>query len=106
MSKICFDLISWKTLIKLNNKLPTKLRSKTIQKSTIINNKEIFNMSSVLNMFNKSKTKPGFKRKIFFNKLPRILIKKNTYEMGVGLMKKTSEKSIVRLVKVAAGVKQ
>ena len=100
------DLISWKTLIKLNNKLPTKLRSKTIQKSTIINNKEIFNMSSVLNMFNRSKTRPGFKRKIFFNKLPRILIKKNTYEMGVGLMKKTSEKSIVRLVKVAAGVKQ
>ena len=100
------DLISWKTLIKLNNKLPIKFRSKTIQKSSIIHNKEIFNMSSILNMFNRSKTKPGFKRKIFFNKLPRILIKKNTYEMGVGLMKKTSEKSIVRLVKVAAGVKQ
>ena len=100
------DLISWKILIKLNNKLPIKFRSKTIQKSSIINNKEIFNMSSIINMFNRSKTKPGFKRKIFFNKLPRILIKKNTYEMGVGLMKKTSEKSIVRLVKVAAGVKQ
>ena len=100
------DLMSWKTVIKLNNKLPSKLRSKTIQKSSKISNKEIFNISSLRKMFNKSKTKPGFKRKIFFRKLPRILIKKNTYEMGVGLMKQTSEKGIVRLVKVAAGVTQ
>ena len=100
------DLISWKTIVKFNNKLPFKLRSKTIQKSSTVNNKEIFNISSILKMFNRSKTRPGFKRKIFLSKLPKILIKKNTYEMGVGLMKKTSEKSIVRLVKVAAGVKQ
>ena len=57
-------------------------------------------------MFNKSKIKPGFKRKIIFKKLPRILITKDTYKMGLGLMKKTSEKGIVRLVKVAAGVEQ
>ena len=100
------DLLSWKTVVKLNNKLPSRLRSKTIQKSSIISSKEVFNMSSLSKMFNKSKTRPGFKRKIIFRKLPRILIKKNTYEMGVGLMKKTSEKGIVRLVKVAAGVKQ
>ena len=50
--------------------------------------------------------KPGFKRQIIFKKLPRILITKDTYRMGLGLMKKTSEKGIVRLVKVAAGVEQ
>ena len=53
-----------------------------------------------------SKMKSGFKRKIFFKKLPRILITKDTYRMGLGLMQKTSEKGIIRLVKVAAGVKQ
>jgi len=50
--------------------------------------------------------KPGFKRKIFFKKLPKILSTRDTYKMGLGLMKKTSEKSIIRIVKVAAGVKQ
>ena len=37
---------------------------------------------------------------------PKILIAKDTYKMGYGLMKKTSEKGIIRLVKVAAGVEQ
>jgi len=57
-------------------------------------------------MFKISKMKSGFKRKIFFRTLPKILITKDTYRMGLGLMKKTSEKGIVRLVKVAAGVRQ
>ena len=57
-------------------------------------------------MFSKSKNKPGFKRKIIFKKLPKILITKDTYKMGLGIMKKTSEKGIIRLVKVAAGVEQ
>ncbi len=57
-------------------------------------------------MFTTNKLKPGFKRKIFFTKLPKILIAKDTYKMGYGLMKKTSEKGIIRLVKIAAGVRQ
>ena len=101
------DSIGWKTIIKINNKLPMKIRSKTIQNSSIVNTKQLFNLSSIKKMFNTSKTKPGLKRKIFFFlKLPKILIRKNTYEMGFGLMKKTSEKGIIRLVKVAAGVRQ
>jgi len=100
------DSIGWKTLINLNNKLPSKIRSKTIASSSKIDTKEIFNLSSINKMFNASKTKPGFKRKLLFKKLPKILITKDTYQMGYGLMKKTSEKGLVRLVKVAAGVKQ
>jgi len=100
------DSIGWKTLIKLNNKLPSKIRSKTIASSYKIDTKQGLNFSSINKMFNKSKTKPGFKRKLLFKKLPKILITKDTYAMGYGLVKKTSEKGIVRLVKVAAGVKQ
>ncbi len=100
------DSVGWKTLIKLNNKLPSKIRSKTIEESSTINTKKVFNLSSINKMFGTSRTKPGFKRKIFFKKLPKILITKDTYKMGFGLMKKTSEKGLVRLVKVAAGVKQ
>ena len=100
------DYIGWKTLIDLNNKLPSKIRSKTIEKSIKNINKEVFNLSSIKKMFKISKTKPGFKRKIIFKKLPKILVTKHTYKMGYGLMKKTSEKGIIRLVKVAAGVEQ
>ncbi len=57
-------------------------------------------------MFDTSKINPGFKRKLFFKKLPKILITKDTYKMGLGVMKRTSEKGIIRLVKVAAGVNQ
>ena len=100
------DSIGWKTIIKLNAKLPSKIRSKTIEKSSTRKTKQNFNISSINKMFNTSNIKPGFKRKIFFKKLPKILITKDTYKMGFGLMKKTSEKGIIRLVKVAAGVKQ
>ena len=100
------DSIGWKTVININNKLPSKMRSKTIEKSSKINTKKAFNMYSINKMFNKSNIKPGFKRKIFFRKLPKILVTKDTYRMGLGLMKKTSEKGLIRLVKVAAGVEQ
>jgi len=63
-------------------------------------------MSSIKKLFTGAKMKPGFKRKIIFKKIPRILSTKDTYRMGLGLMKKTSEKGIIRLVKVAAGVEQ
>ena len=100
------DSLGWKTVIKLNDKLPSKIRSKTIENSIKTNSKEILNISSINKMFSSSKIKPGFKRKIFFKKLPKILITKDTYKMGFGLMKKTSEKGLIRLVKVAAGVQQ
>ncbi|WP_413389453.1 ABC1 kinase family protein [Prochlorococcus marinus] len=100
------DSIGWKTVIKLNKKLPSKLRSKTIEKSLTNNTKKVFNLSSINKMFNTTKIKPGFKRKIIFKKLPKILGSKDTYKMGYCLMKKTSEKGLIRLVKVAAGVSQ
>ena len=100
------DSIGWKTVIKLNQKLPSKIRSKTIEDSSKINNKQIINLSSIKKMFKISKMKSGFKRKIFFEKLPKILITKNIYSMMLGLMKRTSEKGVIRLVKVAAGVRQ
>ena len=100
------DSISWKTVIKINKKLPLKIRSRTIEKSSKISLNNTLNISSINKMFKKSKMKPGFKRKIIFKKLPRILTTRDTYKMGLGLVRKTSEKSIIRLVKVAAGVEQ
>ena len=100
------DAVGWKTIKKINDRLPSNIRSKTIEKSSKINNNKVLNISSIKKVFNTSKMKPGFKRKIIFKKIPRILASKDTYKMGLGLMKKTSEKGMVRLIKVAAGVEQ
>ena len=99
------DYFSWTTLMKINKKLPKKIRSKTIEKSSSTYN-DVLNISSIKGILKSNKLKSGFKRKILFKRLPRILREKNTFKMGIGIMKKTSEKGIVRLVKVAAGVEQ
>ena len=46
------DAIGWKTIIKINNKLPVKIRSKTIDKSSISKSNKILNMSSIKKLFN------------------------------------------------------
>ena len=100
------DAIGWKIIIKINNKLPSKIRSKTIEKSLKINSTQNLNISSIKKMFNKSKMNSGFKRKLIFRKIPKILTAQYTYKMCFKLMKRTSEKGVIRLVKVAAGVVQ
>ena len=91
-------------VIKLNKKLPSKIRSKTIEKSSTNNTKKVFNLSSINKIFNKSKLKPDSKKK--YLKITKILVTKDTYKMGYGLMKKTSEKGLIRLVKGATGVSE
>ena len=86
------DSISWKTVIKINDKLPSNIRSKTIEKSSNMQHSNILNISSINKMFDTSKRKPGFKRKIIFKKLPKILITKDTYEIGFWSMKKHLKK--------------
>ena len=98
--------MGWKTIKNINHRLPKTIRSKTIENSSKINNNQIININSIQKILKNTKVKKGFKRKILFKKLPRILKEKETFGMGFGIMKKTSEKGMVRLVKVAAGVKQ
>ena len=100
------DSFGWETVISLNNKLPSKIRSKTIQSSSKIYSQKVINLTSINKILSTSKIKPGFKRKLIFKKLPKILATKDTYKMGLRLIKKTSEKGIIRFVKIAAGVQQ
>ena len=100
------DAIGWKTIKKINHRLPSKIRSKTIENSLKINNDKSLNISSIKKLFKTSNIKPGFKRKFILKKIPKIISTKDTYKMGFRLMKKTSEKGIIRLVKFAAGVDQ
>ena len=103
---IKIDILGWKAIRKINKKLPQGIRSKTIENSSKVTVEKKINISSIKKILKITQTKPGFKRKIIFKRIPRLLREKNTLEMGLGIMKKTSEKGMVRLVKVAAGVEQ
>ncbi len=102
---IKIDLIGWKALINVNKNLPKKFRSSTIEKS--FTNKNLsFDMQAIKKLVTLTKGINGFKRNIIFKKVPRILKEPDTFKMGINVIKKTSEKGIIRLVKVAAGVRQ
>jgi len=97
------DDLNWKTLQKINNKLPNKLKLKRIKKILINEEIDKNNINKVLDVVYEL---PGFRKKIILKKLPRIIAEPATREMSSNIIKKTSEKSIVRLVKFVAGVKQ
>ena len=46
---------------------------------------------------------PGYSIDIFLKRLPRLINEPYTKEMGIKIAKKITEKSMVRLVKIAAG---
>ena len=97
------DDLNWKTLQKINNKLPNKLKLKRIKKILINEELDKNNINKVLDVVYEL---PGFRKKIILKKLPRIIAEPATREMSSNIIKKTSEKSMVRLVKFVAGVKQ
>jgi len=103
---IKIDSIGWKTLINVNSKLPKKIRSRTIENSSKISSSQSLNVSSIKKVFKLTSSKKGFNRKIIFKRIPRILKQKETFGMSLGVIKKSSEKGMIRLVKVAAGVEQ
>jgi len=91
--------------MNVNKKLPKKIRSSTIEKSYKNQNLSL-DMKAIKKLFTLTRRIPGFKRNIIFRKVPRVLKEADTFRMGINVIKKTSEKGIIRLVKVAAGVKQ
>tara|TARA_Y100001968_G_scaffold333736_1_gene398855 strand:- start:18207 stop:20072 length:1866 start_codon:yes stop_codon:yes gene_type:complete len=102
------DNMGWKIVIKINNTLPKAIRSKVIEKS----NKqkqlekiilELEPMNKVMGIVNSS---PKFKKEIIIKRIPRIIKEPLTRKISLDIIKKASEKSMVRLVKVAAGVIQ
>ncbi len=103
---IKIDSIGWKTLINVNSKLPQKIRSRTIENSSKMNTSQNLNISSIKKVFKLTNSKKGFNRKIILKRIPRILKQKETFGMSLGVIKKSSEKGMIRLVKVAAGVEQ
>tara|TARA_Y100001968_G_scaffold78128_1_gene69413 strand:+ start:207 stop:2114 length:1908 start_codon:yes stop_codon:yes gene_type:complete len=102
------DKIGWNTLQKINHKLPENIRSNNIENYYIKNKKEniLLEMDTIQKISNILKNLPGFKVRILIKKIPRIIKEPITRKMSINIIKQASEKGMVRLVKLAAGVNQ
>ena len=96
------DLINLKVLKNINNFLPKSVQFKTINQDVSINGL-IYYVEPLRNFLEILQKVPGYSVDIFIKRIPRIINEPYTKDMGISIAKKVTEKSMVRLVKIAAG---
>ena len=96
------DSINWKVIKNINYYLPKSLRNNVIQNQNLMND-VIFSIEPFTKFLNVLQNVPGYSVEIFLKKVPRLLNEPYTKEMSFKIAQKVTEKSVVRLVKLAAG---
>ena len=89
-------------LKNINNFLPKSVQFKTINQDVSINGL-IYYVEPLRNFLEILQKVPGYSVDIFIKRIPRIINEPYTKDMGISIAKKVTEKSMVRLVKIAAG---
>ena len=97
------DLMNLKIFQGLNFYLPNSLKVNINKKQEL--NGLIFNIEPFRRFLKVLENIPGYSIDIFLRKIPRLLNEPYTKEMSFQIAKKVTEKSVVRLVKIAAGAK-
>ncbi len=97
------DMINWKILRSINFYLPNTLKININHKKTI--ESSIFSIDPFRNFLRVLENIPGYSVDIFLKRVPRLLNEPYTKDMSIEIAKKVTEKSVVRLVKIAAGAK-
>ena len=96
------DMVNRNVLKNINYYLPKSLKIsfsyKKEQMNDLINSIEPFTK-----FFNVLQKVPGYSVDIFLKRIPRLINEPYTKEMSLKIAKKVTEKSVVRLVKIAAG---
>ena len=96
------DSINWKVIKNINYYLPKSLRNNDIQNQNLMND-VIFSIEPFTKFLNVLQNVPGYSVEIFLKRVPRLLNEPYTKEMSFKIAQKVTEKSVVRLVKLAAG---
>jgi len=96
------DQINWKVIKNINYYLPKSLRNNMIQNQNAMNN-VIFSIEPFTKFLDVLQKIPGYSIEIFVKRIPRLLNEPYTKEMSFKIAKNVTEKSVVRLVKLAAG---
>ena len=97
------DLLNLKLLKNFNNYLPNSIKLNITNKNNNLN--DLINFVEPLRNFLEILQKvPGYSIDIFIKRIPRLINEPYTKEMGIKIAKKVTEKGVVRLVRIAAGV--
>tara|TARA_B100000614_G_scaffold232186_1_gene226665 strand:- start:2277 stop:4130 length:1854 start_codon:yes stop_codon:yes gene_type:complete len=97
------DMINWSIFKSFNFYLPNSLKVNIKNKEKIDN--FIFNIDPFRRFLKVLENIPGYSIEIFIKRIPRLLNEPYTKDMSFKIAKKVTEKSVVRLVKIAAGTK-
>ena len=96
------DLIGLKLLKSVNNFLPKSIKLNVAKENNNINDL-ILSIEPFKNFLEIIQKIPGYSIDIFLKRMPRLINEPYTKEMSFKIAKKVTEKSVVRLVKIAAG---
>ncbi len=96
------DLIGLKLLKSVNNYLPKSIKLNVTEENNNINNL-ILSIEPFKNFLEIIQKIPGYSIDIFLKRIPRLINEPYTKQMSFKIAKKVTEKSVVRLVKIAAG---
>ncbi len=95
------DNLNWKFIKSINYYLPKSLKIKMTGSEDM--NNIIFSIEPFTKFLNVLQKVPGYSNELFFTRIPRLLNEPYTKEMSLKIAQKVTEKSVVRLVKIAAG---
>ncbi len=98
------DLIGLKLLKSVNNYLPKSIKLNVAKENNNINDL-ILSIEPFKNFLEIIQKIPGYSIDIFLKRMPRLINEPYTKEMSFKIARKVTEKSVVRLVKIAAGSK-
>jgi len=96
------DKINWKVIKNINYYLPKSLKNDIIQNQNSTND-FIFSIEPFTKFLDVLQKVPGYSIEIFLKRIPRLLNEPYAKEMSFKIAQKVTEKSVVRLVKIAAG---
>ena len=93
------DLYNWKIIDKLNTTLPKPIKSSRIETYSEINLRDKKQVNSFLSI---AKKIPGFKKRLLIKHIPRIIKETETRKMSLKIIKRVTEKGLIRLIKITA----
>ncbi|MAR07166.1 MAG: hypothetical protein CL862_08710 [Cyanobium sp. NAT70] len=99
------DAIGWSTMQQLGTRLPKRLFPQSLKPSGSLNEDPRLQLEPIRQLIQVLQSLPGFNSEMLLRRLPRVMNEPDARRMGLKVAQGLAERGVVRLVKVAAGVR-
>ncbi len=100
------DNLSWRALRKAKKIASSPLDTIKRRKDWNIKSKILLEFEPIRQMIKVLRHVPGFGPELILKKIPKMMSETNARKMGIDILKGVTEKSMVRVIKKAAGTKE